>query len=201
MTASHSFFMMTFTILFIYFNLFIYWRIIALQNFVVFYQTSTWISHRYTYIPSFWISLPSPSPSHPSRLIQNPCFLSHTANSRWLSILYMVMLLSMSFLTSHPLPISISLFSMSLSPLLPCKLILQYHFSIFHICALAYDIYLSLSDSLHSKIIYDPPPRVMEIKTKVNKLDLIKLKSFCTAKETISDVKRQPSEWEKIIAI
>ena len=51
-----------------------------------------------------------------------------------------------------------------------------------------------------SKIPYDPPPRLMEIKTKVNKWDLIKLKSFYRAKETISKLKRQPSEWEKIIA-
>ena len=48
------------------------------------------------------------------------------------------------------------------------------------------------------KILFDLPPRIMEIKTKINKWDLIKLKSFCTTKETISKVKRQPSEWEKI---
>ena len=56
-----------------------------------------------------------------------------------------------------------------------------------------------LSDINHSKILYDPPPRLMEIKAKINKWDLIKLKSFCTIKETISKVKRQPSEGEKII--
>ena len=56
------------------------------------------------------------------------------------------------------------------------------------------------SDINHSRILYDPPPRVMEIKAKINKWDLIKLKSFCTMKETISKVKRQSSEWEKIVA-
>ena len=58
----------------------------------------------------------------------------------------------------------------------------------------------TLDDINQSKILYDPPPKVMEIKTKVNKLDLVKLKSFCTTKETISKVKRQSKEWKKIIA-
>ena len=52
----------------------------------------------------------------------------------------------------------------------------------------------TLSGINHSKILYDPPPRVMDIKAKINKWRLIKLKSFCTMKETISKVK-----WEKII--
>ena len=56
----------------------------------------------------------------------------------------------------------------------------------------------TLSDINHRRILYDPPPRILEIKAKINKQDLIK--SFCTTKETISKVKRQPSEWEKITA-
>ena len=55
----------------------------------------------------------------------------------------------------------------------------------------------TLDDINQSKILYDPSPRVMKIKAKVNKWDL---KSFCTAMETISKVKRQPSEWEETIA-
>ena len=58
----------------------------------------------------------------------------------------------------------------------------------------------TLSDINHSNIFFDPSPKVMEIKTKLNKWDLRKLKSFCTAKETINKTKRQPSEWEKIFA-
>ena len=58
----------------------------------------------------------------------------------------------------------------------------------------------TLFDINHNKIFFDPPPSVMEIKTKINKWDLMKLKSFCTAKETTDKTKRQPSEWEKIFA-
>ena len=58
----------------------------------------------------------------------------------------------------------------------------------------------TLNDINQSKIFYDPPPSVMEIKTKIKNWDIIKLKSFCTAKETTNRVKRQPLEWQKIIA-
>ena len=50
----------------------------------------------------------------------------------------------------------------------------------------------TLFDINHSKIFFGPPPRVMEIKTKINKWDLMKLQSFCMAKETINKTKRQP---------
>ena len=56
----------------------------------------------------------------------------------------------------------------------------------------------TLSD-INYNIFFNPSPRIME-KAKISKWDLLKLKSFCTAKETLSKVKRQPSEWEKIIA-
>ena len=57
----------------------------------------------------------------------------------------------------------------------------------------------TLSDINHSRILYDPPLRILEIKAQINKWDLFKIKCFYTTKETISKVKRHPSEWEKII--
>ena len=58
----------------------------------------------------------------------------------------------------------------------------------------------TLSNINHSRILYDPPPRILERKAKINNRGLIKIKSFCTTKETLSKVKRQSLEWEKIIA-
>ena len=55
-----------------------------------------------------------------------------------------------------------------------------------------------LFDINHSNILFDLPPRIMTIKKQINQSDLIKLKSFCTAKKTIKKMKRQPTEWEKI---
>ena len=48
----------------------------------------------------------------------------------------------------------------------------------------------TLSDIHHSRLLYDPPPRILEIKAKINKWDIIKIKNVCTTKDTISNVKR-----------
>jgi len=58
----------------------------------------------------------------------------------------------------------------------------------------------TLSDINHSKIFFNPSPRIMDIKAKINKRNLLKFKSFCKAKETINKTKRQPRDWEKIFA-
>ena len=84
--ANHSLFTHSFKKIFFFFIKFVFnWRIIALQCCVNSCHTSTWISHKYTYVPSF---LNSPSTFLSSRLSQSS--LSHTSNSHWLSILHMV---------------------------------------------------------------------------------------------------------------
>ena len=59
----------------------------------------------------------------------------------------------------------------------------------------------TLSEINCSKVFFHPPPRVMKTKPNINNWDLIKLKSFCKAKETLSKMKRQPIEWEKYLQI
>ena len=103
--------------------------------------------------PPFWTSLPSPSQSHSPRLIQNPFEFPEPYSKFPLAIYFTYgnvsfhVTLSIHLTHSSPLHMSISLFSVS--PLLPCKQIPQYHFSRFCIYVLVYDIYLSLSDLLH----------------------------------------------------
>ena len=121
------------------FSNFFYWRIIALQNFLFSVKSQHESAIGIHTSPPFWTSLPSPSPSHPSRLSQSPClsFLSHTANSHWLSIWHMVLQVSMLLspyispsLSSPPHPppspdSSIGLFSMSVCPLPKVLLLFQ----------------------------------------------------------------------------
>ena len=104
----------------------------------------------------------------------------------------------MSFFSLKSLPLTLhSLFFLQLSSTYPLRLGSAI---ISRISLIPENIGKTLSDVNHSGILCDPPSRVMEIKAKVDKWDLIKFKSFCTMKETISKVKRQPSKWEKIIA-
>ena len=111
-----------------FFFLFFYWGKIALQYFIDLYQTSTWISHRYTYVPSF-LNPPSPSsnPSHFSKLsqISELSSLYYTANTHLLSIFtygnVLVSMLFSQFVPPFPSPSVHNVFSMSVSPLLPCK--------------------------------------------------------------------------------
>ena len=130
-------------------NLFFYWRVITLQNFGVFCQTSTWISHGYTYIPSLLnlppISLPI---LPPPRLIQSPC-LSFLAIQQIPVGCLFYKFPCYSFHTSHPLLPSPHIHKSILFVCFSLSEILQYHFSRFCIYALEYSIYLSLSDLLH----------------------------------------------------
>ena len=57
-----------------------------------------------------------------------------------------------------------------------------------------------LSDINHSNIFFDPSSRIMKVKTKINKWNLLKLKNFCKVKETVNKTKKQPTNYEKIFS-
>ena len=103
------------------------WRITALQYCIGFFHASTLICLRYTYAPPSWTPLPPPTPCHPSRLLHTPSLSSlfhqqipngyFTYGSVYVSM-PLSLFIHLSFL-AHSM--SVSLFSMSVSPLLPCK--------------------------------------------------------------------------------
>ena len=98
--------------------------------------------------PPFWISLPPPAHSHPSKLLQSPVWVPWVIQQIPIGCLFIYVSVCASMLPSpfispfpsSPPPLSISLFSMSLSPLLLCKQVHQYHPSRFHIYVFIYDI-------------------------------------------------------------
>ena len=128
------------------------WRIIDLQCCAAFCQTSTWISHRHTYVPFLLNLPPTPIPTPPlqdvtghQRVIQRL-----PTGYPWYTRECTCISATLSGLPTSPSPsVSISVFSMSVSPLLPCKQVHQYHFSRFRIFILIH-ICFSLSDLLHS---------------------------------------------------
>ena len=114
---------------FIFFNLYIfYWKLTPVQNFVVFCHTSTWINYRYTYIPILLILTPISFPNPPLQVNTEPLFEFPEPYSKFLLAIYFTngnvsfhVTLSIHLTLSSPLPMSINLFSMSVSLLLPCK--------------------------------------------------------------------------------
>ena len=107
-------------------NYFLYWRIIALQNFVVFCQISTWISHRCTSVPSLLNQPPISLPIPPLTVDTEPLFEFPEPYSKFPLAIYFAysnvsfyVILSMQLTLSSLLPMSIGLFIMSVSPLLP----------------------------------------------------------------------------------
>ena len=150
--------------------------------------------------------LPPPSPSHPSGhpSAPAPSTLYHASNMDWRFVSHVIIYMFQchSHISNRPIPFPQSPKDCSKHLCLLCCLTYRVIVTIFRpetIKLLEENIGKTFSDINHSRILYDPPPRILVIKAKIDKWDLIKIKSFCTTKETISKVKRQPSEWEKII--
>ena len=125
---------------------------IALQYCVGFCHTSTWSSHRQTYVPSLSNLPATPTLSRPSGLSQT---LPASCSKLPLAVYFTRGRAYASLLLSPVRPILFpprdhSWFSVSGSTLLPCKQVQQYHLSKVHMCVLIYDMWFSLSDLLHS---------------------------------------------------
>ena len=138
-----------------FFKIIFYWSLVALQYRVGFCHTWTWLGHRYTYVPSPLNIPPPPTPPHPSRLSQSTILssLHHTANPPWLLMFHMVMCMFQYY--SRFVPPSRPPLCHQVCPLrLHLHPALQIHSSMlsprFHVYVSGYDVYISLSDFLHS---------------------------------------------------